>query len=148
MPKILLAKQKGEWAEVCFAAEILRRGWRIARPYGESAPYDCIVDVRGRILRVQVKGVAHARKNTRFPYVVKLIRGRFNHLSYSGREIDVIAVLIVPKSVWYIVPISAIEGWKHMGFGGNKHVVPLRRQRISGKLEKYREAWWVLRGSG
>ena len=112
MPLNLLAKQKGEWAEVCFAAEVLRRGWRISRPYGDSGPYDCIVDVRGRISRVQVKAVAQARKKTRFPYVVKLIRGRFNHLSYSGREIDVIAVLIVPKSVWYIVPISAVEGWR------------------------------------
>ena len=58
MPTKLLAKQKGEWAEVCFAAEVLRRGWRIARPYGDSAPYDCVVDADGRLSRVQVKSVS------------------------------------------------------------------------------------------
>src|SRR4051812_45658971 len=51
----LLAKEKGEWAEVCFAAEVLRRGWGISRPYGDSSPYDCIVDCAGRISRVQIK---------------------------------------------------------------------------------------------
>src|SRR3954465_2625879 len=51
----LLAKKKGEWEEGCFAAEILRRGWRISRPYGDSSPYDCIVDCAGRISPVPIK---------------------------------------------------------------------------------------------
>ena len=143
----LLPTPKGEWAEVCFAAEILRRGWRISRPYGDSGPYDCVVDVAGRVSRVQIKAVAAARRGTRYPYVVKLIRGRFNHLTYSAREIDVIAVLIVPKSLWYIVPVSAIEGWKHMGFSGKKHAVWKRKRKHTVDLEKYREAWQFLKGS-
>jgi hypothetical protein len=136
MPVKLLAKQKGEWAEVCFAAEILRRGWRIARPYGDSAPYDCIVDCAGRISRVQVKSVHWRDEGRRYPYRVKMWRGKRNQLGYSSRDIDVLAVFVAPRATWYIVPMSAIEDRVVLGFG------PSRRSH--GALEEYREAWESL----
>ena len=137
MPK-LLPKQKGEWAEVLFAAEILRRGWRISRPYGDSCRYDCIVDVGGHLSRVQIKAVA-ARSRARFrPYNVSLVHHKHYYLLYSAREVDVIAALILPQAMWYIVPLSAIKrGRRHISFAGNK--------KIAGGLEKYREAWEVLK---
>ena len=129
----LLAKQKGEWAEVCFAAEVLRRGWRISRPYGDSCRYDCIVDVGGHLSRVQIKAVA-ARSNARFrPYNVSLIHHKYYYLLYSPRDVDVMAVLILPQAMWYIVPLTAVKGRRHISFAGNKE--------ITGGLEKYREAW-------
>jgi hypothetical protein len=133
----LLAKQKGEWAEVCFAAEVLRRGWRIARPYGDSCAYDCIVDVGGRLSRVQVKSVHWRDAGRQYPYRVKMWRGKRNQLGYSAREVDVLAVLVVPRRAWYIVPISAIEKRVALGFGADR--------RSCGALERYRQAWWVLR---
>jgi len=138
MPKILLAKQKGEWAEVCFAAEILRRGWRIARPYGDSAPYDCIVDCGGHLSRVQVKAVDRKSRSRIRCYPVNMVHGRRYHLRYSSREVEVIAVFIVPKSMWYIVPIRAVDGRGLLSFAADK--------KITGGLEQYREAWRVLKG--
>ncbi len=138
MPTKLLAKQKGEWAEVCFAAEILRRGWRISRPYGDSCRYDCVVDVGGNLSRVQIKAVA-ARSRARYrPYNVSLIHHKHYYLLYSAREVDVMAVLILPQAMWYIVPLAAIpKGRRHISFAGDK--------KIAGGLEKYRDAWEVLK---
>jgi hypothetical protein len=133
----LLAKQKGEWAEVCFAAEVLRRGWRIARPYGDSSLYDCIVDCGGHISRVQVKSVNRKSRSRIRCYPVNMVHGRRYHLRYSAREVDVIAALIVPKHMWYIVPISAVEGRGLLSFAGS--------ESVSGGLERYREAWEVLK---
>jgi hypothetical protein len=132
----LLPKQKGEWAEVCFAAEVLRRGWRISRPYGDSCLYDCIVDVRGCISRVQVKSVDRKSRSRIRCYPVNMVHGRRYHLRYSPREVDVIAVFIVPKSMWYIVPIKAVDGRGLLSFAGDK--------KITGGLEQFREAWRVL----
>ena len=136
MPTTLLPKQKGEWAEVCFAAEVLRRGWRISRPYGDSCRYDCIVDVAGHLSRVQVKAVARRNAARNCPYAVKLIHGRYNHLVYSASEVDVIAAFVIPKRMWYIVPLSSIVGRRHISFSGDG--------KTAGGLAKYREAWWVL----
>src|SRR5256886_17540003 len=76
MPTKLLAKQKGEWAEVCFAAEVLLRGWRIARPYGDSGPYDCVVDAHGKLSRVQVKSVEKRAGKNRFKVTLAAGRNR------------------------------------------------------------------------
>ena len=140
MDVTLFPKEKGEWAEVCFAAEILRRGWRISRPYGDSCLYDCIVDVRGRISRVQVKSVDRKSRSRIRCYPVNMVHGRRYHLRYSPREVDVIAVFIVPKSLWYIVPIRAVDGRGLLSFAADK--------KIRGGLEQYREAWSVLKGLG
>jgi hypothetical protein len=134
----LLPKQKGEWAEVCFAAEVLRRGWRISRPYGDSCPYDCIVDVVGKLSRVQVKAVYSSQPGRLRPYRVNMRRGLRNQLRYSSCEIDVLAVFVVPRGNWYIVPMTAIEKRVQLGFGSCT--------RSAGALEHFREAWTVLEG--
>src|SRR5690242_9085889 len=40
------SKLQGEWAEACFAAEALRRGFIVSKPLGDSAPYDFVLDWR------------------------------------------------------------------------------------------------------
>ena len=40
------AKLQGEWAEACFAAEALRRGFIVSKPLGDSAPYDFVLEFR------------------------------------------------------------------------------------------------------
>lgn len=50
-------KQKGDLAELLVAADLRRRGYRIAFPHGEDVPYDLVLD-RGDgspLERVQVK---------------------------------------------------------------------------------------------
>ncbi len=133
MPLTLLSKQKGEWAEVCFAAEILRRGWRISRPYGDSCRYDCIVDVCGQLSRVQVKSVYGRDAGRKYPYRVKMIRGKHVRWPYTSRDVDFMAVLVVPRSRWYIVPLVAVEGRSRINFSGSAGA--------EGPLEHYAEAW-------
>ena len=124
---------------MCFAAEILRRGWRVSRPYGDSAPYDCIVDADEQLSRVQVrsagvhKGVG--RFETRFHIVVA---GRTKKREHETRKYDILAALVVPHRTWYIIPIAATKGQIAISLW------PLRPSL--GKLEHFREAWELLRG--
>jgi Holliday junction resolvase-like predicted endonuclease len=48
-------KQKGDLAEMLVAADLVRRGYKVALPFGEDWDYDLIVDRDGRLERVQVK---------------------------------------------------------------------------------------------
>ncbi len=130
MPTKLPAKQKGEWAEVCFAAEVLGRGWRIARPYGDSGPYDCMVDAGGRISRVQVKSVEKAVRPGRFH--VTVAAGRNRKRGYSARQVDVIAILVIPSRSWYLIPLKAVRGRVAI--------------TLPGRFEEYRGKWSVVGG--
>lgn len=50
-------KQKGDLGELRVAADLIKRGCRIAIPFGEDCDYDLIADFDGRLHRVQVKYV-------------------------------------------------------------------------------------------
>ena len=62
-PVNLSPKLQGEWAETRFLSEALRRGLQVAKPYGDSARYDFIVDSSGHLSRVQVKSVSRPERN-------------------------------------------------------------------------------------
>jgi hypothetical protein len=132
MPTKLPAKQKGEWAEVCFAAEVLRRGWGFARPNGDSGSYDCIVDAGGRLWRVQVKSVEKRVGKNRFH--VTIAAGRNRKRRYSARQVDLLAILVIPLRSWYLIPLATVRG---------RVAITLSPR---GKWEKYCEGWENLRG--
>src|SRR4051794_34777443 len=48
-------KQKADLAELMVAADLRRRGYRIAIPFGEDCDYDLVVERHSRLERVQVK---------------------------------------------------------------------------------------------
>ena len=57
------AKQRGEWAELRFMTRATELGFRVSKPWGDSAPYDLAIDHRGRFRRVQVKCTIFHRGN-------------------------------------------------------------------------------------
>jgi hypothetical protein len=48
-------KQKGDLAEMLVAADLVRRGYKVALPFGEDWDSDLIGERDGRLERVQVK---------------------------------------------------------------------------------------------
>ena len=48
-------KQRGEWVELLFMTVAAGLGFTVAKPFGDSARYDVIVEHLGRFLRIQVK---------------------------------------------------------------------------------------------
>src|SRR5256885_5452296 len=63
-------KQQGEWAELLFMARAAEHGLAIARPWGDSAPYDVAIVAtnahsrrRPSLLRVQVKSTQCQRRH-------------------------------------------------------------------------------------
>ena len=84
------AKTRGEWAELRFITRALELGFRVSKPWGDSAPYDLATDHRGRFRRVQVKCTLFHRGNS---YKCHLDS---NGHPYSPKDIDFIAAYVIP----------------------------------------------------
>ena len=100
------AKERGEWAEARFITRALELGFRVSKPWSDSAPYDLATDHRGRFRRVQVKCTIFHRGNS---YKCHLDS---NGVPYSPKDIDFIAAYVIPTDTWYVLPILATKDRK------------------------------------
>src|SRR5207248_1743008 len=124
-------KQRGEWVEMRFMARASEEGLRVSKPYGESAPYDFIVEHSARCLRVQVKSTTHQSHGGHCCQV----RGS-NHRPYLENSFDFAAVYLIPHDRWFIIPGIQIDSQTSVFFSPG-----LR----NSKYGQYEEAWKLLR---
>src|SRR6184192_2081103 len=104
MLSALSPKSLGEWAEVCFLEKTTERGFVVSRPWGDNARYDFVVDAGSRLWRVQVRSCSRTDAG-----VFRIATGSGAHKrAYTAQEIDLLAALVVPSKVWYLIPIQHI----------------------------------------
>jgi hypothetical protein len=127
------AKERGEWAEVRFLSRAMEQRFRVAKLWGDSAPYDLMVEQDGIAHRVQVKSTMRRPKPGAYPCHVPAGKRRVHILE----EIDFVAAYIIPLDLWYIIPAGVVAMRK-----GSIWLAPWNRQ---GKYERYLEAWHLLR---
>jgi hypothetical protein len=122
-------KQRGEWVELLFMTVAAGLGFTVAKPWGDSARYDVIVENEGRFLRMQVKST---EQWTGTSYICQLhMCGRL----YTAEDIDYFAIYVLPLDLWYIFPAKTLAG---------KGAVVLSPQREGHKYQRYMENWWLL----
>ena len=138
LPRPATPKRQGEAAEALFLAKVTALGLNVAKIWGDSAPYDFIVEGRrGRCRRVQVKSVWTPRSAPRRAFKVVVSRGAAVKRAYTSREVDFVVVYIAAERAWYVIPIRALSGRKTLRLAA--------RNRQSRRLfETYREAWEQL----
>lgn len=119
----LTAKQKGNLTELQCLTAFYEQGCHVSIPYGENSRYDMIVDVNGKLIRVQVKtsSLKHNDSNAiefscRSSYInstgVKNVR-------YNANEIDYFATYWNDKC--YLIPISECSTAKTIRFAPPKN---------------------------
>ncbi len=132
----------GELAELAFMYRAASYGIGVAKPYGDSYPYDILVQHGRRLLRIQVKSCFSPERPHRsgFPIIVACHWGR-GKLGYSNEEIDFIAAFIARYDAWYVIPVDAL------GKSKNIRLYPSAKKlkRPGGNYERYREAWDLLK---
>src|ERR1700683_3254636 len=127
------AKERGEWAEVRFLSRAMEQRFRVAKLWGDSAPYDLMVEQEGRAFRVQVKSTMRRKKGEAYPCHMPVGK----RLAHVLEEIDFVAAYLIPLDLWYIIPAGVVALRK-----GSIWLAPWRRQ---SKYERYLEAWHLLR---
>ena len=124
-------KLRGEVAELRFMARAADNGLRVIKPWGDSSRYDFVVEQGGKFLRIQVKSTSSRLGNT---YACHLSRDPRKH--YTKEDIDIIAAYIIPRDIWYIVPVEMT----------GKSTLVLSPDKDDSKHARYKEAWHLLRG--
>jgi prevent-host-death family protein len=102
---------KGNVAELAIAKEAARLGLSVSMPMTEHEPYDLIIGVGGKLLRVQCKWgrkdgdvvIANFARNRRGP-------GGFIRRNYSATEIDAFGIYCDELNECFLIPIAAVEG--------------------------------------
>src|ERR1700677_4814946 len=122
-------KLRGEWAELRFMQRATEFGFRVTKPWGETAPYDIATDHHGHFLRVQVKCTIYQRSHS---YVCTICS---SHIIYTPDQLDFFAALVIPVDTWYILPILATN---------HQPVVVLSPLLKKSKYGPYQEAWHLL----
>jgi PD-(D/E)XK endonuclease len=128
-------KRRGEMAEAAFVAKAVSLGFGVAKPWGDSDPFDFIVQWGGKLSKVQVKSAHCVGEDGSYS-----IRAHGHDMkAYRADQIDVLVAFVVPENVCYVFPVRALRGIRTL------KLFPGSRKRRS-KFEKYREAWEYLRG--
>jgi PD-(D/E)XK endonuclease len=129
-------KRLGEIAEAMFLAKAAELGFGVMKPWGDSEPYDFVLDGhRGRagLWRVQVKS-AH-REGAERGYSFRAHGHTLE--AYKARDVDALVAYVVPEDAWYVFPIRVFRNRRSVVlYPGSK--------RKRSKFEEYREGWWRL----
>jgi hypothetical protein len=132
-------KERGEWAEARFLARAAEEGFRVSKPWGDSARYDFAVEREGRFLRIQVKSTV-SRLRDGYRCLLQPPQAKENPKKlYTAEQVDFFAAYVIPEDVWYILPAEVAvkmrgRAWLFPGSPGHKY-------------EGYKEAWELLRAA-
>jgi hypothetical protein len=89
-------------------AEFVIRGFDVLTPFGGGQPYDLVVDVDGRFLRIQCKTAWLVGRGCLAFHCRSTDHGR-GRISYAGLA-DLFAVHLPPRDAIYLVPIDTVPG--------------------------------------
>lgn len=104
-------KKQGDNAELRFMLLNQELGYVVSKPFGDNSKYDLIVDTGDELQRVQVKSTS--RKDTSSGadcYNCLVCSGVKSKIKYSEKDIDYIAIYVIPENTWYKIPIQVING--------------------------------------
>lgn len=135
-------KERGEWVELLFMANAARMGLKVARPHGDSARFDVIVeDGGGKFYRVQVKSTTFNRKGC---YECLCFWSRVSKTrqakQYSEEQIDCVAAYVVPEDSWFIIPVGELRT--------KTLYLPPRERAEQSRYGRFLEAWELLGADG
>jgi hypothetical protein len=136
--RALTAKQLGEIAEAEFIAKAVGMGLVVAKPWGDSEPYDFIVNPKKSFYfwRVQVKSAHTVGADGGCSFRAH------DHLqrSYTAEDIDALVAYARPMKAWYVMPVRVVEELKSL-------MLYPESRGLRSRFERWREAWGVFRGA-
>jgi prevent-host-death family protein len=127
---VLGPNEKGDIAEAEIALAAIRAGCTVSRPLTDHPPYDLVLEVPGRLLRVQCKWAAlkdgvvqvRLRRCAHSP-----TRG-YVRAGYDAEEIDAIAAYCDELGQCFLVPMELVAGQDWLSLRVD---TPLNGQRAS-----------------
>lgn len=118
----------GTVTEQLFIYEALKHGFQVFKPvFSGNCKYDCIVDVNGKLLRIQVKTLMRDVVHNRNYYHAGFDSSY--HVLYKKEDLDFFALFHPLLSKFFILPFVSLRGVS---------IPPLNSQ---SKYHKYLDNW-------
>lgn len=99
-------KTKGDIGVAAIAAEILKRGYKIAYPFGEDWKYDLIVLKDDKLIRIQCK---YTESNGEFIEVRCRSCNNWSIVKYTKSDFEYIAVYDKTTNKCYFIPSDYLK---------------------------------------
>lgn len=135
-------KLKGDIAEQSVILFALKKGWGVSKPVGDRLPYDLILDLNGKLVKIQVKSAWFdvAKQN----YVVDNRRTKTNRRQmirspYSLNDFDFAVVHIPEVEIFYVFPCEVF-----IQYGSEIHLVETDKRQRKPNSRVYRDAWELV----
>ena len=110
----------GCYAEELFSAECIKRGIAVNKPVLDSSIYDCVIDVKGELLKIQIKATTKEPRDKDPNIQVPLMNG--NKQNYILGSVDYFAVYSTHYNGFFIFPNSGgMQGVRVSLTGSRKH---------------------------
>lgn len=105
-------KHIGNVTELKCLAAFLSEGYDVSIPYGDSAKYDFIADIDGKLIRVQTKTSSPMDK--KHPEIGIGFSCRSRNVKYKDSEIDYFTTFW--ENTCYLVPVNECSAGKKLRF--------------------------------
>jgi len=129
-------KRTGELSEAAFLLKAETLGFHVAKPWGDSEPYDFILRAGARLWRVQLKCTGEIDAGCYCVQPIHFVYGK-GKVVYTAEDIDVLVAHVIPLDAWYVLPVEAFVPSRGLRFYPDR---ACKRAR----WEKYREAWHLF----
>lgn len=104
-------KQQGDTTELRFMLLNQELGYTISKPFGDNSKYDLIVDTGIELQRIQVKSTRRKETSSGMDcYNCLVCSGADSKQQYSTKDIDYVAIYVIPENAWYKIPVKDIKG--------------------------------------
>lgn len=106
---------KGSCTEMQCALAFIEKGYEVSFPFGNHARYDFIVDIKGKLVRIQVKTAKEYDTYIEFECRSSRFKsGHYIHKTYSSEEVDYFSTFY--KGQCYLVPSEECSATKRLRF--------------------------------
>ena len=112
----LTTDQKGAVAEIAVMREAAELGYGVIRPITDGHPYDLVLEVGGRLLRVQCKWAPRRGDVIVVPATRcrRVAGGGLRRRTYSAEEVDFVAAYCHELNACWAVPIDEFGASGHL----------------------------------
>ena len=100
-------KDIGNISETRFLYECAIRGTGVSVPIGDNLRYDAIVDISGKLLRIQVKTMRKI-ETSRYEFSLKSINWNSGTINNYKDDVDYFFAFNADDCVWVLVPICDV----------------------------------------
>ena len=135
-------KMKGDIAEIEVQLKALKLGWDVLTPVGDRLPYDLVIVINGKFVKIQVKSAWFSEKDG--VYLIDVRRTKTNRRvmkreKYSDDDFDFAVIFISDLNIFYVLPVNEFNSYA----GSITLQEGVSRQR-KPKSHAYKEAWDLL----